>query len=501
MVVRVLLAVGLLVALTTSAASATVVARLADFESPTTAPYDIDQTSSNCSGSTVGRDTSMAYTGSASLKVHLTYESSCPALFARGIFNANSPDHLVAGDDFWVGAAIYLPSGFYASHSEYTDLLRVDSYVTDSGTSTSDAQRQYISLSSFSSDAIYMRAVATTGPQNTMVGPLSPSVLPEGRWNWVEMHVKLSEANGAAVNVLKINGAVMGSSTLANVFAGRADYNRIRYGLVSDGGYGSDMTLWVDRASISSSELGPASSTSTTTSPTTTTTTTTTTSTTTSTSGTSSTYAQQVLGTSGLVSYWRLDNLSGTVVTDSKGANSGADQGTPALGSLSLLGTDADAATGFNGSQDRVAVPASSSLNLSSGVSLEAWARASALQGTVLRRNNSYELRMESDGAVMFRVWVGGAVQTLESPVGSVQAGVTYHLVGTYDGTTMRIYRDGTQIASRSQSGSLSNSSSALYLGYNDYSATYFAGTIDEAAIYDRALDAGTVAAHYDAGV
>ena len=53
-----------------------------------------------------------------------------------------------------------------------------------------------------------------------------------------------------------------------------------------------------------------------------------------------------------------------------------------------------------------------SALNMTSEVTLEAWIKADALQGSIVRRNNSYELRAQSDGSLPFRVWVGEAVQT-----------------------------------------------------------------------------------------
>jgi concanavalin A-like lectin/glucanase superfamily protein len=455
-------------------ANASVVSRLVDVETPTSQPYGLDQVSSNCSGSSVTRDTSRAYTGIASLRIKLSADATCGALYARGIFNENNSNHLVEGDDFWVGYAIYLPSGFWAAHDRYTDLIRIDSYVDDSGNSTTDAQRQSIDFAAFSSDAIYMRAAAVTGPVHDMVGPLSTSVLPEGRWNWVEMHVKLNDTDGSAVNQLKINGKLMGSSTRANVFSGRSAYNRVRYGFVSLGGNDDTLTAWMDRISISASERGPAGTDS---------------------PPSTSSYSQQVLGASGLVSYWRLDETGGTVAGDKLGANPGAYDG-PWLGAHGLIPTDSDTAAGFNGVSDRVVVPADGSLSPTGALSIEAIAKGSDLRGSLVRRLGSYELRMQSDGAVLFRVWIGGVAQSLESPPGSVQTGATYHLVGTYDGSTLRIYRNGAQIASRAQTGAMTSAGNDLVLGYNDYANTYFPGTIDDVAFYSRALDAATVDLH-----
>lgn len=238
-----------------SAAHASVVERLAGIESPTTTPYDLDQVSTNCSGSTAGRDTSKAYAGIASLKVHIEAAECSP--YARGIFNSNAPNHILEGDDLWFGAALFLPTGFFSAHTKYTDLMRMDSYVTDGGSLNKSSEQQSINFASFSNDDIYVQAESSEGAK-TLVGPLSPSVLPENSWHWVEIHAHLDKDAGEAFTQLKVDGVSWGSSTGANFFSGRADFNRLRYGLVSAGSSGSgNLTMYIDRVSVSTSERGP----------------------------------------------------------------------------------------------------------------------------------------------------------------------------------------------------------------------------------------------------
>ena len=177
---------GLLVSATT--ANAQVVPRLADLETATTSPFDFDQVSTRCPTTIAARDTTTAYFGNASLKVHTQNDPACGGAYARGIFRANSTRHLLEGDDFWFGTAIYLPAGFYGAHTGYTDLFRLDSYVNDNSTSVAFAERAEINFASWSNDLLYLRS-ARGGTQQTLIGPISPSVLPEGTWNWVEVHV------------------------------------------------------------------------------------------------------------------------------------------------------------------------------------------------------------------------------------------------------------------------------------------------------------------------
>lgn len=72
-----------------------------------------------------------------------------------------------------------------------------------------------------------------------------------------------------------------------------------------------------------------------------------------------------------------------------------------------------------------------------------------------------------------------------------------YHIVGTYDGTTVRVYVNGALQGSGSQSisGSIFNSPSAVRFGYESDAAgiDYMKGKVDEVQIYNRALSSTDV--------
>jgi Concanavalin A-like lectin/glucanases superfamily len=80
----------------------------------------------------------------------------------------------------------------------------------------------------------------------------------------------------------------------------------------------------------------------------------------------------------------------------------------------------------------------------------------------------------------------------------------THHVVGTFDGSTARIYVDGAQVGSASLGGGITWSGSRdLKLGRpNESSASQYVlqGTLDETALYTQAMSATTVLAHYNAG-
>jgi len=476
-----LVAAGLLASAAT--ANAEPVPRLADLESPaTTSPFDFDQVSKRCATSTATRDTALAYSGSASLKVHAENNPACGGAYARGIFRANSTRHLVEGDNFWFGAAIYLPTGFYSAHTSYTDLLRVDSYVHDDSTNTRFADRAEINFASWNNDSL--NVVAARGDTSVrLIGPISPAQLPEGSWNWVELHVKLSPTNGTAYTELKINGKSLGSSTTANLFAGAAPLNRLRYGLVSTNWSGSgNLTAYFDRASISPTERGPIPSSSPEPEPE---------------PEPTPTEPEPVPSQ---ISLWRLDEPSGITARDALGAAPGVYLNEPALGVEGIVGDRLDPAAYFDGVDDYVAITPTAPLDVKDGVTLEAWIEANAFRGSTIQRFNSYELRAQSTGSVLFRVWIDGTYRALATAPETLTPGDIHYLVGTYDGKSMKIYLDGSQVASKLQTGPLSHDSSPLYIGRNGRWDTYFKGIIDEVAIFSEALSPNAILDRFERG-
>lgn len=77
------------------------------------------------------------------------------------------------------------------------------------------------------------------------------------------------------------------------------------------------------------------------------------------------------------------------------------------------------------------------------------------------------------------------------------------HVVAAYDGSMLRIYRNGSEVASEEREGTLEtwNSRFPLVLGAEAHLVSYWAGALHEVAIYDRDLSASEVAERYNAGV
>jgi hypothetical protein len=207
----------------------------------------------------------------------------------------------------------------------------------------------------------------------------------------------------------------------------------------------------------------------------------------------------------GPVSWWRLGESSGSVAVDQLGLNAGAFVGGTTLGVSSLLsGEVSNGAVVFDGVKGAVRVASSGSLGLVSPFSLEAWIKPSKLPGSgsfasVLTKAESYSLQFNGP-SLEFTVVQGGARKRLQAPSGTVVAGGVYYVVGTFDGVTQRLFVNGTQVASVATSGGASVTTNPLYLGSWGGSEEFFSGTIDEAAVYGKALSAARIAEHYAAG-
>jgi hypothetical protein len=216
-----------------------------------------------------------------------------------------------------------------------------------------------------------------------------------------------------------------------------------------------------------------------------------------------SAYGRAVAGDRPL-GWWRLGDASGSAAAvDQTGANNGLYRGGVTLGQTGLLSQDPDKASAFNGSTGFVNVPALAAYNLTRAITLEAWIKPTSLPASgafrsVMTKAESYSLQFNGP-RLEFTIIQSGTRRRLQTPSGVIVAGGTYHVVGTFDGTTQRLYVNGTQVASAALSGAASTSSAPIAIGSWDGRQEFFNGTIDEPAVYGTVLSAAQVRAHYDA--
>ena len=200
-------------------------------------------------------------------------------------------------------------------------------------------------------------------------------------------------------------------------------------------------------------------------------------------------------GPAGLVAAYGFNEGSGSSTGDLSGSgNVGSVLGGASWASAGRFGK----ARAFNGSNGSVKVADRASLDLTTGMTLEAWVKPAALSGwscVILKERPeihhlSYELSANtaSDKPSAF-IWVGSAERGVYGS-GKLPVATWTHLASTYDGATLRIYLNGVLASSTAGSGAITASSGDLRIGGNSLWGEWFNGLIDEVRIYKQPLSA-----------
>lgn len=145
----------------------------------------------------------------------------------------------------------------------------------------------------------------------------------------------------------------------------------------------------------------------------------------------------------------------------------------------------------LDGVDDYAQIPHSQLLNLAPPLSLEAWARLGDAKANLIISKGkypNYNYKFEStDGKLGFVVGIGGK-QWRGQDSENFQIGQWYHLVGTYDGKTVKFYRDGIMKGSVEIMGFPSQNSDPLLFGKYLEGGYQFKGAIDNVRLYRSAL-------------
>jgi hypothetical protein len=208
------------------------------------------------------------------------------------------------------------------------------------------------------------------------------------------------------------------------------------------------------------------------------------------------------VGVPGLVLALGFDESGGIIAADSSG---GGRNGT--VREAAFVAGKYGNALSFDGVNDWVTVPDSAALDLTTGMTIEAWVRPATLSGwetLVLKERGIEDLAYGlyvHDGAPL-PGGVAAPAGTIKTSTGhhtvhgssALAIGQWTHVATTYDGATQRFYVNGTLVASRAQTGSMQVSGSPLRIGGNNaWAGEFFQGLIDEVRVYNRALTAAEI--------
>jgi hypothetical protein len=206
------------------------------------------------------------------------------------------------------------------------------------------------------------------------------------------------------------------------------------------------------------------------------------------------------LADAGLVGDWPLNEGAGIHVADISGfGNNGV-----LSGGATWVASGSGSALSFDGLTGKVKVPNSRSLEPASAVTVSAWVRHAGSPGDyryIVAKGAtgciaaSYGLYTGPNGGLEFYVSKSRGMAYARSPDDGlgVWDGNWHLVVGTFDGTSIRLFVDGTEVGSGTAfRGSLEYmlpDSNDLYIGdYTGCEEHEFLGVIDDVRVWDRAL-------------
>jgi len=146
----------------------------------------------------------------------------------------------------------------------------------------------------------------------------------------------------------------------------------------------------------------------------------------------------------------------------------------------------------LDGVNDYVDCGNSPVLDITGQITLAAWVRTNDSGNGehnpyITKGDQSFALKHGFNG-MQFFIYDGG-YRAVHFPVDSSFNSVWHHVAGTYDGSAVKLYIDGTLEASLAHTGSIASSSYGVNIGRNaELSGRLYEGAIDDVRIYNHAL-------------
>ncbi len=232
--------------------------------------------------------------------------------------------------------------------------------------------------------------------------------------------------------------------------------------------------------------------------------------------GHGSTYSSEVLGTPGLRDYWRLGEKTGTSLADPVGNHPAIAQGGFSLGTTGAIEGDLDTAATFDGATGAAAAPLD--LSTASQLTLEFWLNWAAygndddlaFEFTPNFNNNGGGFLVDPNAGEMggkFGVGIGRGESRNNAYFARPSAGAWHHYAIVFNTTApaaqqITPYVDGKAVSFEklnSGTGAGNFANSTLYFMSRAGSSLFGKGGLDEVSLYNRALSAAEVGAHYQA--
>ncbi len=218
-----------------------------------------------------------------------------------------------------------------------------------------------------------------------------------------------------------------------------------------------------------------------------------------------------------LVGYWTFDEGSGNYTYDYSGLNNtGTLNGMNTVGNATSGWTSTGCIFGsclkFDGVDDVVNINNRVGLNPATAISLEIWMKANAIGGAPYFNGRPWYWGqgywLSTGNGLFFELQTTVSGDNYLYSTNSLSTNVWYQVVVTYDSTVAsnnaKMYLNGNFDNQGTWNGTIVPFTAYggwTNIGYADYAASRFNGTIDEVKIYNRSLTADEVKSDYELGI
>jgi Concanavalin A-like lectin/glucanases superfamily len=204
------------------------------------------------------------------------------------------------------------------------------------------------------------------------------------------------------------------------------------------------------------------------------------------------------------IRYYRLGDSGATAHDSGSQAQDGTLNGGITTGQTGLIAGDANTSMLFDGSTGYISLPTTGLPTGAAAWSMEAWVKMPSVPTTGLRTIMSFGTRSGTQFALLayggadngWEVWDWASRYIFVA--GAATANTVYHVVLTYNGTTLTLYLNGSSIGT--SAATLNIVLTEATIGWDHAGTDFFSGDSQEAAWYSGALSAAQVLANYTAG-
>ncbi len=198
----------------------------------------------------------------------------------------------------------------------------------------------------------------------------------------------------------------------------------------------------------------------------------------------------------GLVAAYNFNEGSGTQALDVSGSGN---TGVTTRTTWSTAGRTGSALS-FGGNAF-VTIADNAMLDLTAGMTIEAWVRPSSssnnVRPIVYKERGfgfSYALFSSSNGNVP-AAWIRTTAQVSAAGTSSIPSNTWTHLAATYDRSRLRLFVNGVEVTNTAATALISTGTGPLRIGGTNNGSDFFRGLIDDVRIYNRALSAAEIQA------